>query len=147
MKTTQVLNFTLVVGLVGTFATACGRSRSPSYLQFMARNPGYYRGLAESCDQLLSAWTNQTSETWVLRGDDKSLPPLILELNPSKVTLRSEFVWIMVGVTRPGFGITWAKNDYGDEDIRWELSSHADGMKTIVFSTNKPPWRRTSQGG
>jgi hypothetical protein len=39
----------------------------------------------------------------------------------------------MIGVTRPGFGITWKKND----DATWELQVFPEGTGPVLYSIKK----------
>ena len=137
----------LVNVAVSVIMLSCKGSNSPSYLEFMQHNQDYYHNLAMACDKLLSR-TNETQNSVVMHGDDSSLPAAIRELHATKVGLTRivgegvgpvTSVWIMVGVSRSGFGITWEQNDYGNGKAPWELSANADGKRTVLFSYEKLP--------
>ena len=126
---------------VASILAAC--SKPQDYRTFMSQTPAYYRTIANACDGLLSQCRSNQAPS-VFKGNDRSLPECLLDLHSTKIEVHSlrldgtnaipPYVWIMVGVSRPGYGITWEKNDYGEGKVQWELSANADGRRTILYS-------------
>lgn len=146
-----LLAFVVLVGAVTIFRSCV--FPYPSYNNFVSRDKKYYAQVADACKVLLSQ-VNQPPSTWamnekadlekggtewVIQGDDKSLPLVIREIHPTKVGVDIEKksgnrVWIMVGISRPGYGISWQRNNYGNGLQRWELSVGGDGAGGILYS-------------
>ncbi len=76
---------------------------------------------------------------WVFQGDEKWLPSALRGLCATSITVHDDlkakkyWVSIMIGVTRPGFGITWKKNDNG----LWELQVFPEGAGPVLYSIKK----------
>jgi len=125
---------------------------SPTYSSFMNRDEKYFSELSRACDALLAlskknqlsnAWVRKEtpySMEWIVAGNEKSLPMIVKELHANNVGInfnrKSENyrLWIMVGATRPGFGVSWSQNDYGNGNNPWELSVDADGLRKVVYA-------------
>jgi hypothetical protein len=130
-----------LLAVVLGITVSCSRSADPpSYLEFMRREPSYYKALADACQGFL-AQTNRTGR-WVLPGNDKSLPLVIQDLHATEIECVSNlkigtnivsYLNIRIGVSRPGFGITWEQNDYGNGNRPWELSANGDGKRTVLY--------------
>ena len=141
------------------FLISC--DRSPSYLSFQKRGTNYYTELAQACDKLLSdAHGTVTNRILTVSPNDQTLPLVIQKLHATQIqvvrnsdestplgTNNGPSVWLMIGVSRPGFGITWHQNDYGNGNRPWELSSSGDGLRTVLFSTEEPVWRKVKMPG
>ena len=114
------------------------------YASFHRKDEVYYAKLAIACDSLFARAKN--GREVVLTGDDASLPPLIKALGAKTVTIvpfidgQTNYgprISIMIGVSRSGFGIEWMKSDDENKIGLWELSTLAEGLKRIQFSTIK----------
>lgn len=115
------------------------------YIDFLNRDQKYYGEIANACEDML-VQTNHSNGEWEILGGSKDLPLCILDLGATKVKVVSHqlegtnlisYVWIMVGTSRDGFGVTWEHNDYGNGSDHWELSANADGKRTVVYSVQK----------
>jgi hypothetical protein len=130
---------------VVTTITSC--HRSPDCLEFTNRDKNTCAEIAGACDSLLSEITNGTTNKWIIKGDDKLLPPVLRDLNSTEVTVFSGLrmgtnyasgVTISVGKTRMGLGISWQQNDYGNGHAPWELSADSDGEHDVPYSVDNP---------
>lgn len=119
-------------------------SSSVGYANFHRKGDIYYADLASACDSLFARAVN--GRQVVLSGDDATLPSLIKDLRPKTVTIipfiqgQTNYgprVLIMIGVSRAGFGIQWMKSDEENKMGVWELSTAAEGLKRILYSTLK----------
>jgi len=140
----------LVLGVAVIVWRSCS---SPSYLNFISRDKKYYAELAQACKGLLFQ-ASQPPKTWALqekgdfeKGDsewdiqrnDKSLPSIIQKLHPTEVRVGirkrwGNFVVVMIGISRPGYGVRWSQNDYGEGKRPWELTVNGDGLGSVVYS-------------
>jgi len=131
------------LGMVTMLFLACGKSPSRS-LSFKEHDQEYYVNVAQACITLLSQ-TNRIPGEQIVKGDDKSLPPALLDVHATKIKIVNNFlvgtnylsgVTMIFGDERPDFVVSWEQNDYGDGHHPWELSINDDVSHTIVFSTN-----------
>lgn len=116
----------------------------PSYRSFMSRGQDYYAQVADACDQLIEKTPispANKSAIWpgftVLRGDDESLPPILMHLRASKVVVGTNRVAIVIGGSRFGYGVVWESSDYGNVAGTWQLTTAAEGWSRVVFSRKK----------
>jgi len=125
---------------------SCGKLLS-GYVNFTQQSQAYYASIALACSGLLSQ-TNQTSGERVIKGDDKSLPKVLLDLHATKIKVAKHLlietndmsgVTIIFGEGRPEHVVGWWQRDYGNGNRPWELSVNGDGPSTVVFSTKVPP--------
>jgi hypothetical protein len=121
-------------------------SLQSSYLRFVGKDSAYYREFADACDLLLQQHPVGTND-WVyrhglrspensvqIRVTDPSLPRIIRALGPEEVVLSSNRVFILVGVGRGAFGITWAQ-DSGPNG--WSLRTCAENLEKTHYETTK----------
>lgn len=125
----------------------------PSYIDFVSRDKKFYADVAQACKALIAqashpskAWMLQEKgdfekgdSEWDIQGEDESLPPIIQKIHSTKVRVGirkrwGDFVVIMVGVSRPGYGVRWSQNSYGNGQQRWELTVNGDGLGSVVYS-------------
>jgi len=103
----------------------------------MNRDQGYYAKVAEACDELISHTTNSVENPRVILGDDKSLVPILRDLNATRIEVSSQGIWIQVGNTKVGFGIVWEPSDYDDKNAPWELRTSREDIRKVVYSIKK----------
>ena len=121
-------------------------SLQSSYLRFVGKNSSYYRQFAAACDSLLQHRPIGTND-WVyehgrrslensieVSAKDPSVPKIIRALDPEKIVLSSNRVFIGVGVGRGGFGIIWAQ-DKGPNG--WSLRTCAENLEKTHYETTK----------
>ena len=82
-----------------------------SYLRFMHKSQQYYSELAHGCDAVLAAHPLGTNEFIRIPGTDTSLPKIVRDLRPSRVTISSNRVHLMIGQGRGGFGVAWEEDE------------------------------------
>src|SRR3954469_17420072 len=119
--------------------------RQAAYRHFSRMDSGYYRQLADACDSLLQQHPVGTND-WVsptghgspenaiqISGSDPALPKLIRDLNPDKITVHPNRVFI--GVPNGGFAIIWGQSDKGTN--WWHLRVYAGDEKKTLYETTK----------
>jgi hypothetical protein len=116
------------------------------YLRFVGKDSAYFRQFAEACDLLLQQHPVGTND-WVylsgglppensiqLSGRDPSVPKVIRALDPERIIISSNRVWIGVGVGRGGFGIIWEQDRPPDG---WGLHTSGEGLEKTHYETTK----------
>jgi hypothetical protein len=113
------------------------------YRDFMGRDGKYYAKLSDACNDLLTlAKKNHYPNDWTASNNDSEIPILIRQLHATKVQVIADLnngeseVWLMIGVTRPGFGISWIRHEFGNGDCSYEISTIVESMKQVVYSAN-----------
>jgi len=101
--------------------------RSP-YLRFLDKDENYYAEFAHACDRILEKHPLGTNGTLLVQIDDPSMPGIIHRLSPSKVTIQTNRVHVMVGVR--DFAVVWEpREDYSNA---WVLSV-IGGPERVVY--------------
>ncbi len=104
------------------------------FWRFSARNQQYYGMVADACDQVLA---KAGTTTWEIKGEAlRSLPPVLREMNPHHVYVRTNLVMVRVGGGVTSYFVSW-----GSEDTPiWQLSLTAGETRTskVLFSRRKP---------
>ena len=114
---------------------ACGRS--PSYQKFMNQNQQYYAQVAGGCDELLAKVPTSFTNGQAIKGDNESIPAILRQLSANEITLETNRIHILIHDSRLGYGIVWELSDYNNTAAPWELTTYAEGMRKVVFSTRK----------
>ena len=91
----------------------------------------YYFEFARACDSVLALYPLGTNEFIRIQGKDASVPRIIRNLHPSRITISSNRVHIMVGVTRPGFGISWEPDE--TKTNCWSINTFAEGLHRVAY--------------
>jgi hypothetical protein len=114
------------------------RALKSDYLRFMEdKDQQYYSEFARACDSMLSQHPVGTNESIRISGDDLSLPKIVRDLQPkpSRVTISSNRVHIMAGVSRPGFGIEWQQDEMRTNV--WVLRTAAEGLIRVAYEERR----------
>ncbi len=142
---TQITLLTLALCAAPILLLSCGKSLS-GYVDFTEQSQAYYVAIAQACNGLLLP-TNHISGERVIKGNDKSLPKVLLDLHATTIKIANHLlietndvsrVTIIFGEGRPEYVVYWGQRDYGSGNRPWELSVTGDGPSTVVFSTNGP---------
>jgi hypothetical protein len=117
-----------------------------SYLSFVGKDTAYYRQFSTACDSLLEQHPVGTND-WIYRkghrsrensieipATDASVPKIIGILNPERIVIYSNKVFILVGVGRGAFSIIWAQ-DKGSNG--WTLHTYAENLEKLHYETTK----------
>jgi|SRR5688572_30701050 len=123
----------VILGLGGCFCLLLP-FRS-SYLRFMHKSERYYSELARACDSVLAAHPLGTNEFIRISGTDPSLPERIRDLQPSRVTISSNRVHLMVGVGRGGFGISWEQDE--TQPNVWTINTFAESLQRVAYAEKR----------
>lgn len=149
-----VMSFTrplLILCVMIAILVGALRFAKSDYLRFMEdRDQRYYSELARACDLVLKQHPLGTNATTVpvvgadtpyvfirLPGHDPSLPQIIRDLRPkpSHITISSNRVHIMAGVSRPGFGIEWEQDELRTNV--WVLRTIAEGLVRVAYEERR----------
>ena len=142
-----ILRTLAVAGVLGVLAVFALFSFKSPYLRFLDRDQNYYAEVAHACDLILQQHplgTNATiipisgtSETFAfvhVPGSDPSLPKVIRDLHPSKITISSNRVHVIAGVR--DFGISWEPQEGGTNS--WALNVYPEGPQSVVYVESRP---------
>ena len=99
-----------------------------SYLRFMNKSHEYYSELARACESVLLAHPLGTNEFIRIQARDSSVPRIIQNLHPERVTVSPNRVHILVGVGRGGFGIAWEPQDAR----HWRITTYAESLERVA---------------
>ncbi len=104
----------------------------------MGRSQVYYAQLAGACNSLIAQSRMGANGELRLPGTNETLPPLIRDLHPANVLVKTNGVLIRIGEGRGGYGITWYSEDTAAG--LWQLETFAEGTRRVVFSSPiRPP--------
>ena len=78
------------------------------YYRFQHKSDTYYIALTKACDSLIANYPLGTNRYAELSIGNASLPKIITDLQPLKIKISSNCVWILHGGSIE-FGITWEK--------------------------------------
>jgi hypothetical protein len=111
------------------------------YRDFTERSQSYYSELSLACNELLlSLPENRFLDDDNVQNDGAIVPGLLRQLYPTKIKVISNLengeseVWLMIGVTRPGFAISWVRHDFKNGSGLLELSAIAESDKKVLYS-------------
>lgn len=105
-----------------------------SYSRFRHKGESYYAEFTTACDTILvqhPLGTNRFIEVSVL---DASLPKIIQDLQPAKIKLSSNRVWILSNGGE--FGISWELEDETKTNA-WLLITSIESQTTILYTVKK----------
>ena len=143
----KFLKLDLFVGLVLAAICVCVVGCRPSHSsrsEFIQRSPDYYSNVVEGCRMLLLAARADNQRSKVISGTNETLPFVLRELRASSIDVYSEEsfvgdtnlhsgVFIKVGQSRLGYGVTWLP-EYTNRDI-WILSASDEGGSQDLLKT------------
>jgi hypothetical protein len=108
---------------------------TPPHRRILNKNQEYYSRLATACDSLLITQPPGTHRELEISTADQSLPQILRELNPSKITVSSNHVWVMAGDR--DFGLLWEPQG-GTNTNYWALSTAAEGASHELYVAARP---------
>jgi hypothetical protein len=102
------------------------------YLRFMEdKDAHYYSEFARACDSVLMHYPLGTNEFIRIPGAETSLPEIIRDLAPSRITISSNRIHIIVGVGRGGFGISWEPDE--ETTNSWAINTFAESLHRVAY--------------
>jgi len=104
------------------------------FLRFNHRSPSYFAALATSCDVLLAQHPLGTNAYIELEETDPTIPEIIREMDPIRIDVLSNRVWILHGGAIR-FGVTWMEDSLNTN--RWVLSSTAEDHTRVLYLRSK----------
>ena len=133
MRTSRVITVfvLLLICLVGLFSLG---PRHTQYSRFRHQSDSYYTEFGKACDAILAKHPVGTNRFIELSVVDPSLPKIIRALQPLKITVQSNRVWILRGGSIE-FGITWEQDDTR-RDV-WTLCSACESDVRVLYVTSK----------
>jgi len=104
--------------------------KSP-YLRFMGKSPQYYSEFARACDSMLAQHPNAANQFIEIPSADPSVPKIIRNLRPNRITISSNRVHLIVGVGRLGYGISWEPQD--GQTNSWAINTFAESLHRVAY--------------
>ena len=105
-----------------------------SHSRFRHRSNAYYAEFARGCDSLLAQHPWGTNDFIELSGTNTQLPKIIQDLQPSKIKVSSNQVWILSQGGK--FGISWEPETETKTNV-WLLITSVESHARIVYSANR----------
>src|SRR4051794_9680623 len=104
-----------VITVIGLFAVCLVAfffvgPRLTHYCRFQHRGDEYFAQLAKACDAIIAGHPLGTNQFIELSAADPSLPKMVRDLQPLKVKVQAQRIWILHGGVIP-FGITWEQDE------------------------------------
>lgn len=124
------------------------------YRDFIARDQSYYAQLTQAFDRLHSQddkvldahaekiETRLGGKGWKFSGKNPWLPDIVRNLHASGFTIQKsknpddDGVSAMIGVTRPGYGIGWSRQNYGVANGSWVLQVFPESPGPLLYSSD-----------
>ena len=104
------------------------------YGRFRHKSDDYYRELTAACDVILASHPVSTNKFIELSVSDSSFPKLIRDLQPLKIIIHPQRIWILHGGSMP-FGITWERDERRTNV--WSLSTACESGVRVVYVATK----------
>jgi len=105
----------------------------PKQFRFVENNDQkYFADLARACDVVKMQNPLGTNDFVLIGGTNASLPKIIRDLKPSRITVASNHTHITVGNSRMGFGISWKLDE--TKTNCWTMSANGEGGSQVVYS-------------
>jgi hypothetical protein len=135
-RTTKVL-FLLPIFLVGLVLLLPVLSH-PQHFVFRHRSASYYSDFTKACDSLLAQHPLGTNQFIEISVTDPSLPKIIRDVNPFKIKVAPDWVWIVAWGSghASGAGITW-EPQYQIPNSTWVLSTTVESHSRVVYVENR----------
>jgi hypothetical protein len=108
---------------------------NPKLHKFTHRDVGYYTDFAKACDELLQNYPLGTDEFMEIAKTDPSIPEIIRDLQPQKIEITSNHIWMAVEFGRLAFGVSWSPREGMTNP--WVITVKNEGGSDILFSTNR----------
>jgi hypothetical protein len=105
-----------------------------SHFRFRHQSERYYAEFTAACDTLLAQHPLGTNHFFELSMTDAQLPKIIQDLQPSKIKVSSNQVWIL---SKGGeFGISWEPQSETQTNV-WRLLTSIESHTRIVYSAKR----------
>ncbi len=103
---------------------------SDSHSRFRHQSEAYYAQFAKACDSLLEQHPLGTNRFIELAVTGAALPQIIQDLQPSKIKVSSNRVWVL---SKGGqFGIAWEPKDESQTNV-WQLITSIESHVRSVY--------------
>jgi len=125
---------TVVLVLLTAFVVGLFALWPDSHFRFRHRSEAYHVEFANACDSLLEQHPLQTNRFIEVSATDPALPKTIRDLQPSKIKVSSNRVWVL---SKGGeFGIAWEPRNEGKTNV-WHLITFIESHVRTVFVTKR----------
>jgi hypothetical protein len=131
MRVPCVITAVLLVCLVGFFFLAPSLT---DYSRFRHKTGDYYGELTAACDTILATRPVGTNQFIELSVSDSSVPKIIRDLQPLKIKLQTQRVWILHGGSIK-FGIAWERDE--SRTNVWTLSTACESDVRVVYVASR----------
>jgi hypothetical protein len=129
----------IVIGSLIAFVLVCFPSTIEIW-RFRMRGQAYYSQVGDACDDLIrkvsAAGYLTNAADYTLKTDKiETLPIVLRDLGPDYVTVRTNFVLIVIGHGWGSYNITWLQDEGGGSF--GHLSLNCEGKGQVMFSKHK----------
>ena len=121
----------LLVCAVGLFFLA---PRLTQYYRFRHKSGDYYAEFTRACDAVLAEHPVGTNRFIELSLTDPALPKIIRDLQPLKITVQPQRVWILHGGSIE-FGIAWERDEVRTKV--WSLTTACESDVRVVYVASR----------
>jgi len=105
----------------------------PSYLGFIRKDQPYFASIGKACDELRTHVSRNVADGRILLPNEISLPPAVQSLYPAYLSVRTNRVFVMVGVGPGAYSVTWRTVE--SKWPTWQLSVSGQDTEKLVFTT------------
>jgi hypothetical protein len=134
MKPRYIVLVSVLVAILVVFCLDL-RYQAPSYLNFVQHDSGYYRTIADACDDLRKSVPASALDGHDIPINTILLPETLADLHPSQLQIATNRVVLLIGVGRGAYGIAWQR--VNSIDSYWELRTYAENIEKILFVRNE----------
>jgi hypothetical protein len=130
----------VVLAFIIGFLRSLPNLLNPQYFGLQHKSARWYADFTGACDRVIAGHPLGTNEYIRVSVTDPSLPKIITDMNPIKITVSHQRFWMLLGSdSHEGFGLTWDP-DWHDPSI-WNLHTTAESLDTVVYSARRivPP--------
>ena len=126
-----IIFLVLLVCIAGVFFIA---PHLTQYSRFRHKSYDYYAELTKACDALLVQHPVGTNQFIEISGADPSLPKIVVDLQPLKIKIQSQRVWILHGGSIE-FGVSWEQDE--NRTNVWTLSSACESHVQVLYVASR----------
>ena len=126
-----ILLVLLLVCIAGVFFVA---PHLTQYSRFRHKSDDYYAELTKACDAILAQHPVGTNRFIELSVADPSLPKIVADLQPLKIEIQPQRVWILHGGSIE-FGISWEQDE--NRTNVWTLSTACESDVRVVYVASR----------
>jgi apolipoprotein N-acyltransferase len=125
----------LLLALPAALAAVVPSLLKSDYSRFIEKDQRYYSRFARACDSALGQRPSGTYEFIFIPATNVSLPKIIQDWHPNRLTYGARGLDILVGSGRAGFVISWHQPE-GETNL-WVLETSGEVPEQRLYSETK----------